>query len=410
VKRGGQFKSRTNTTDKVERKFLPKHSLAILVCFVFSISMFPSFFAAEQSQFKQPTTLTELLSLSPADLEKCDLSRMNLLCAEGLPGSEDLKIDDTLATLDLWAQHVKTETDRNFHHFQETPNDFNNSESYYRALLLITVVQQDFNVHYNPAHITTPDAPEPDDSFFVDSKDLFIHGLISSRAMGTCISMPVFYVVIGQRLGYPMKLVTAKDHLFARWESADGKERFNIEATGQGLSTPDDDFYKKWPFPISVEDIKINSYLKAQTAAQELSLFLETRGHCLRVVGRLQEAKAAYLQAQALTPQWPEHKLFLAAADRPMAQTFETRKNPNDFVEAMNRYNQQMMAHQIPMGTPPPSDSSDQLAKKYADQDAMVNYANQMNQFNQQIRERQQNPGQPSTPMTQPLTPPFAQP
>ncbi len=364
--------------------------------------------APSSSVFKQPATLKELLALSPADLEKCDLARMNLLCAEGLPGSEDLKIDDTLATLDSWAQHVKSETDRNFHHFRETPADFNNSESYYRALLLITVVQQDFNIHYNPAHITTPDSPEPDDTFFVDSKDLFLHGLVGSRAMGTCISMPVFYVAIGQRLGYPMKLVTAKDHVFARWESADGKERFNIEATGQGLSTPDDDFYKKWPFPISDEDIKLNSYLKAQTAAQELSLFLDTRGHCFRVAGRLPEAKAAYLEAQALTPQWPEHKLFLAAADRPMAQTFETRKNPNDFVEAMNRYSQQMVAHQIPMSTPPP-DPADSFSK-HGGQDAWANYASQVNQYNQQIQARQQTPGQIATPMPQPPTPPFTQP
>lgn len=400
MKRGGQFKSRTNATDKVERRILPKRSLAILVCFAFSICL--NSFAAE---FKQPTTLTELLALPPADLEKCDLARMNLLCAEGLPGSEDLKIDDTLATLDSWVQHVKSETDRNFHRFQETPNEFNNSESYYKALLLITVVQQDFNIHYNPAHITTPDSPEPDDSFFVDSKDLFIHGLVSSRAMGTCISMPVFYVVVGQRLGYPMKLVTAKDHLFARWESANGKERFNIEATGQGLSTPDDDFYKKWPFPISDEDIKINSYLKAQTAAQELSLFLDTRGHCLRIAGRRQEAKEAYLEAQALTPQWPEHKLYLAAAEQPLARQTDTYRNPNDFVNAMNRYNQQIMTHQIPMSTPPPSDPSDQLAKKYANDDAMANYANQMNQFNQQIKEQQQNTGQPIVPILPPMPP-----
>jgi tetratricopeptide (TPR) repeat protein len=404
VKRGGQINGRAKATGKVEGKVLPKRRLAILVCFALSI-----FLNAFASDFKQPTTLKELLVLSPADLEKCDLARMNLLCAEGLPGSEDLKIDDTLATLDSWAQHVKSETDRNFHHFQEGPKEFNNSEAYYRALLLITVVQQDFNVHYNPAHITTPDAPEPDNTFFTDSKDLFLHGLASSRAMGTCISMPVFYVAIGQRLGYPMKLVTAKDHLFARWESADGKERFNIEATGQGLSTPDDDFYKKWPFPISDEDIKISSYLKAQTAAQELSLFLETRGHCLRVAGRLPEAKATYLEAQALTPQWPEHKLFLAAAGQPLARPAEAYKNPNDFVEAMNRYNQQIMAHQIPMSTPPPTDPSDLLSKKYAPQDAWANYASQMNQYNQQIQARQQNPGQPIVPILPP-TPPSAQP
>ena len=382
-----------------------KNKLTILACisFLFFVS---GLFAAEQAQFGQLTALNELLAIPPADLEKCDLARMNLLCAEGLPGSENLKIDDTLATLDSWAQHVKSETDRNFHQFRDNPANFNNSEGYYRALLLITVVQQDFKVRYNPAHITTPEAPEPDNSFFADSKDLFLHGLASPRAMGTCISMPVFYVAIGQRLRYPMKLVTAKDHLFARWESADGKERFNIEATGEGLSTPDDTFYKQWPFPITDDDIKANSYLKSLTAVEDLSLFLETRGHCLRVAGRLPEAKAAYLQAQALTPQWSEHKLFLAAAEKPLARPVERNQNPNDFVEAMNRYNQQMMAHQIPMSTPPPADPSDLLSKKYAPQDAWANYAIQMNQYNQQIQARQQHPGQLSATPLLPPTPP----
>ena len=193
MKRGGQISGRANTTGKVDGRVLSKYGLVILVCFALSLCV--NSFAAD---LKQPATLKELLALPPADLEKVDLARMNLLCAEGLPGAEDSKIDDTLTTLDSWAQRVKSETDRNFHHFRETPTDFNSSVSYYRALLLITVVQQDFNIHYNPAHITTPDAPEPDDSFFVDSKDLFLHGLVSSRAMGTCISMPVFYVAIGQ--------------------------------------------------------------------------------------------------------------------------------------------------------------------------------------------------------------------
>jgi hypothetical protein len=125
-----------------------------LKCLALSILFSINIKATEPLQFRHPTSLKELLVLSPADLEKCDLARMNLLCAEGLPGSEDLKIDDTLATLDSWAEHAKSETDRNFHHFQESPKEFNNSESYYRALLLITVVQQDFNVHYNPVHIS----------------------------------------------------------------------------------------------------------------------------------------------------------------------------------------------------------------------------------------------------------------
>jgi hypothetical protein len=74
--------------------------------------------------FKQPETLNELLSLSRADLEKCDIARMNLLCAESLPGAENLNVDASLATLDFWAQHIKSEIDRNFHHYSEDPAYF----------------------------------------------------------------------------------------------------------------------------------------------------------------------------------------------------------------------------------------------------------------------------------------------
>ncbi len=46
--------------------------------------------------------------------------------------------------------------------------------------------------------------------------------------------MPVLYVAIGRRLGYPLELVTTKGHVFACWE--DSNDRFNIEGTNEGLN------------------------------------------------------------------------------------------------------------------------------------------------------------------------------
>ncbi len=71
--------------------------------------------AIESPSFQQPETLKELLALSPTELEHCDIARMNLLCAKGLPGAEKLNADESLAALDLWAQHIQSEIDRNFH-------------------------------------------------------------------------------------------------------------------------------------------------------------------------------------------------------------------------------------------------------------------------------------------------------
>jgi hypothetical protein len=36
----------------------------------------------------KPNNLTALLALSPRELEHCDIARLNLLCAEGLRGTE----------------------------------------------------------------------------------------------------------------------------------------------------------------------------------------------------------------------------------------------------------------------------------------------------------------------------------
>ncbi|MEM8739334.1 MAG: hypothetical protein AAGG38_12800, partial [Planctomycetota bacterium] len=60
-----------------------------------------------------PQTFNSLLVLSPDELAKVDIARVNLLCASGLPGSDDLTpatIEKLLARLDTWAERVKYET------------------------------------------------------------------------------------------------------------------------------------------------------------------------------------------------------------------------------------------------------------------------------------------------------------
>ena len=150
MKRRGQVNGRANQTSKVGRNVLPKRWFAIFACFALSILIPENSFAAEPVQFKQPATLKELLALSPPQLENCDIARMNLLCAEDLPGSENLKVDDYLATLDQWVQHIKSETGRNFHHYLEDPAYYYNSTNFYKMLMMAVVLYEDYNIRYNP--------------------------------------------------------------------------------------------------------------------------------------------------------------------------------------------------------------------------------------------------------------------
>jgi regulator of sirC expression with transglutaminase-like and TPR domain len=117
---------------------------------------------------------------------------------------------------------------------------------------------------------------------------------------GTCSSMPVLYVAVGRQLGYPLKLVTTKGHLFVRWEG--NGERFNIEATVRGLAKYDDDHYRHWPFEITPQEEAAEGYLKSLTPAEELAVFLSIRGMCQREAGQMSRAADSFAAAARLAP------------------------------------------------------------------------------------------------------------
>ncbi len=296
---------------------------------------------AQTPTFKQPETLKELLALSPAELEHCDIARMNLLCAEGLPGAENLNVDEDLTALDKWAKWIDSETKRNFHHYSDDPANSYNSTNFFEMLMMSVVLYDDFHVRYDPRWIESPEAIRPDDGFGRDSRDILIHGLVGSQRMGTCSSMPVLYVALARRLGYPVKLVTTKMHLFMRWESP--TEQFDMDATGKGLNEYTDEHYKQWPYPITDEEIKAEGYLQSLTAAQELSVFLNIRAGCLYQAGRLQETVAALAAAEKLEPNWRANQVLLAQAEQQLANVSQQQARLSHD-EQVNQMVEQVMA------------------------------------------------------------------
>jgi len=274
-------------------------------------------------------SVTDLLELPKAELEHTDVALLNLLCAQQLPGASEFNISNCLATLDQLAKQVQSETERHLYRFRANPAEFENSEGYFRMLMMSVVFYEDFGIRYNPQRMSSPDKINLNDRFFADSQDIFLHGLLGSRRLGTCSSMPVLYAAVGRRLGYPLKLVTTKAHLFLRWE--DKKERFNLEATGRGMNRYDDEHFKRWPFPVSEDEIRAEGYLKSLTAAEELAVFLSLRGNCLKESERMQEAATCYSQAEQLVPGSRAYTLLLADAQRTLSQS-ETGRKANDTV------------------------------------------------------------------------------
>lgn len=160
-------------------------------------------------------TLGRLLEMSSTELADVDIAEMNLLCAKGLPGAEKMDIEKAVKIVDYWTDRVDLETKRNRHRFKEHPEEYENSEIYYSMGMLVTVLQQDLDVHYNPTLIDVPEN-KIDEAFLSDPSNMFLTGLLGEKRIGTCASMPVLYAAIGRRLGYPLSLGSAKDHLFLR--------------------------------------------------------------------------------------------------------------------------------------------------------------------------------------------------
>ena len=169
--------------------------------------------------------------------------------------------------------------------------------------MIVTVLEQDLGVRYNPA--LTDSENLPDAAFLSDTSNVFITGLLGDKKVGTCVSMPVLFFAIGRRLGYPVSLVNAHDHLFVRWQRPGEDAYRNLEATSEGIVFKTDEEYKAWR-KIPEEEIKSGVSLRSLTPEQTLAIFMETSAGALRFHKRLAEAVVSYAEAARL---WPENRI-----------------------------------------------------------------------------------------------------
>jgi hypothetical protein len=244
-------------------------------------------------------------SLSDEELGQRDIAEVNLAAAFGLPYADSLDISALRYKLDGWTDIVRRVTDRALLRRTRELCLQKYSEAQLRILAMVTVLQRDLGIRYNLAFMEG----EYDAS---DSHNLFIHGPLTGRGF-TCVTAPVIYAAIGRRLGYPIKLVHAKEHTFCRWDEQDG-ERFNIEATSPGLTMPPDEVYCKWPKPITPEEVKRDRYLCSLSPREELAFFISQRGCCCMDNLETFHAMEAFYYAHKLIPDLPVYGKYWAVS------------------------------------------------------------------------------------------------
>lgn len=251
-----------------------------------------------------PVNIEELLSLPTNELERVDIGRMNLICANAALDETQLDITQLLSTLNAWAEIIKSAEQKYKPTFELNPARYDNSYAKFKAVNLILTIKEDLKCRYNPSLIQSGEIYKVNSpTFFKNPNDIFISGLLKSRR-GTCASYAPLIVALGRRLGYPLYLKATNGHLLCYWN--DGKESFNLDTNGNSVDTPTDDYYFQTPSHrlsgLSKMDLERERLMRPLNAKDCLSFFLETVGYCHEANGQIFKALHFYNLALKYRP------------------------------------------------------------------------------------------------------------
>jgi hypothetical protein len=240
-------------------------------------------------------TWFDFVWMTSQERAKAGIYEMSMACACGLPDTADM--DEALCgrVLEGLVEFVRDFTAQNRRLLVTEPQTFQGSDVRYKIFGLVRGLQKFQGVRYNPAKVA-PDA-------VFESADSFLYGLLQT-GLGTCATLPVLYVTIGRRLGYPLYLVQARSdtsgHLYFRWD--DGQVRLNVETTAGVLAYPPDEHYCTGPYRRSEPAIQMGRLLISHTPEDDLAGFLCERAHRWLYFGNYREALHTFLWAKAVQP------------------------------------------------------------------------------------------------------------
>ncbi len=129
--------------------------------------------------------------------------------------------------------------------------------------------------------------------------DFSVHQLLRTER-GRCASLAGIYLMVGERLKFPLHAVCVPEHIFVRWQPAPGKAHFNIETTAAGKLWPDLLYEQKRM--AHVTEAGKAFYMRALNKRQTLATYLSPLGDALRQANRLTDAETVLNLALSVNP------------------------------------------------------------------------------------------------------------
>jgi tetratricopeptide (TPR) repeat protein len=149
------------------------------------------------------------------------------------------------------------------------------------------------------------------------------------RARGNCLATSTLYVLVGEALGLPLRLVIVPDHAFVRWD--DGTVRINIETTSRGIELPDAYYFETQP--CTPRDREMLGWGESQDADGFLAEIVLTAARHRHGENRLDEALGLVDRALRLKPGRLDVKLWRARIRADM--TADRRRFRREVIEML---------------------------------------------------------------------------
>ncbi len=129
----------------------------------------------------------------------------------------------------------------------------------------------------------------------VHPHNAYLDSVLDSK-QGYCLTLSLLYLVLGERLGLPLRIVELPDHVFVRYEAQGAY--FNIETTAGGKMLSDAEYRKRHPFPKQAE----GSYLKSRKPRTAIAFLLLSHGLILWADDKVEAARAAFIEGLRWDP------------------------------------------------------------------------------------------------------------
>jgi hypothetical protein len=242
----------------------------------------------------------ELKKMLAGKDEDIDLALANWLMATDIPEFHDMTRQSWFTQLGNMTEQVRTEMQRmQVNGYGGTdPND--PKARCQRFCSAIIGLHFSYAEQFREENLTAAQSQ----ALYSNPDNVFLAGLLRT-GQGSCVSMPLIYLVIGQKLGLPVHLVALGKHFFIRWDEPGFRMDIETTSVSKIAWTPNDSTY------LDIEGMKrdqlCGSDLRNLTNREVVGELLFTRMSYWHAKGDKYEAQSQYdlVQAHELAPDDP---------------------------------------------------------------------------------------------------------